>query len=108
MGSDLQLSSVGSNSVAGLWFFATDSLQALLRPYLANISGADASQRLVTRGYNDLSGALRQQLGRSFVGVVPLGFGVVALFAIAYMVFLGPIDFLLVNRWMRRSVIAWV
>jgi hypothetical protein len=90
------------------WPGRSPFLQALLRPYLANINAADASQRLVTRGYNDLNGALRQQLGQSFVGVVPLGFGVVALFAIAYMVFLGPIDFLLVNRWIRRSVIAWV
>src|SRR3954451_4800755 len=63
------------------WPGRSPFLQALLRPYLANVNAADGSQRLVTRGYNDLSGALRQQLGQSFVGVVPLGFGVVALFA---------------------------
>src|SRR6185436_6169968 len=83
-------------------------LQTLLRPYLANIGSSDSSQRLVTRGYNDLGGAMRQQLGQSFVSVVPVGFAVVAGLAIAYMVFLGPLDYLLVNRWLRRPWVAWI
>jgi hypothetical protein len=83
-------------------------LQAVLKPYLAGNNTSDASQRLVTRGYNDLSGALRQQLGQSFTSVTTIGFGTVASLAILYMVFLGPLDYLAVNRWLRRPWIAWV
>jgi hypothetical protein len=90
------------------WPGRTAFLQALLRPYLQVSSPGDATQRLVTRGYNDLGGAFRQQLGRSFVSVVPISFAVVAVLAILYIVFLGPLDYLLVNRWLRRPWVAWV
>jgi hypothetical protein len=90
------------------WPGRTAFLQTLLRPYLAAGGPGDATQRLVTRGYNDLGGALRQQLGRSFVSVVPISFAVVAALAILYIVFLGPLDYLLVNRWLRRPWVAWV
>jgi hypothetical protein len=83
-------------------------LQALLRPYLATVGPGDATQRLVTRGYNDLGGALRQQLGRSFASIAPIGFAVVAALAILYIAFLGPIDYLFVNRWLRKPWVAWV
>jgi hypothetical protein len=83
-------------------------LQALLRPYVAAEGSQDESQSLVTRGYNDLSGALRQQLGRSFAGFMPIGFSLVAALAIAYLLVLGPIDYLLVQRWLRQPLAAWV
>jgi hypothetical protein len=83
-------------------------LQALLRPYLATIGPGDATQRLVTRGYNDLGGALRQRLGKSFASIAPIGFPVVAGLAILYIVFLGPLDYLFVNRWLRKPWVAWV
>ncbi len=83
-------------------------LQTLLRPYLAVIDVADHSETLVTRGYNDLSGALRQRLGRSFATVAPITFPVVAVLAIAYLLALGPIDYLIVHRWLRRPWAAWV
>jgi hypothetical protein len=83
-------------------------LQALLRPYLATIGPGDATQRLVTRGYNDLGGALRQRLGRSFASIAPIGFAIVAALAILYIAFLGPIDYLFVNRWLRKPWAAWV
>jgi hypothetical protein len=90
------------------WSGRAGFLQALLRPYLATTAPGDATQRLVTRGYNDLGGALRQQLGQSFVSVAPIGFAVVAGLAIMYIAFLGPLDYLLVNRWLRRPRVAWV
>lgn len=90
------------------WPGRSSFLQALLKPYLASSNTSDGSQRLVTRGYNDLSGALRQQLGRSFASVATIGFGAVAVLAILYMLFLGPVDYLLVNRWQRRPWIAWI
>jgi hypothetical protein len=90
------------------WQGRSGFLQAVLRPYLPTASSSGGSQRLVTRGYNDLAGALRQRLGQSFASVVPIGFAVVAMLAIVYMAFLGPIDFLFVNRWVRRPWVAWV
>jgi hypothetical protein len=83
-------------------------LQALLRPYLATVGPGDATQRLVKRGYNDLGGALRQQLGQSFASIATIGFAVVAALAILYILFLGPLDYLFVNRWLRRPGVAWI
>lgn len=90
------------------WQGRSGFLQAVLRPYLTTAGSSGGSQRLVTRGYNDLAGALRQRLGQSFASVVPIGFAVVAMLAIAYMAFLGPVDYLFVNRWVRRPWVAWV
>ena len=59
---------------------------------------------LVARGYNDLSGALRQRLGRSFTSLAPIGFPLVAVLAIAYLFVLGPLDYLLVQRWLRQPL----
>ncbi len=90
------------------WSGRTAFLQALLRPYLESIGSGDVSQRLVTRGYNDLDGALRQRLGQSFAFVAPIGLAVVASLAVAYIIFLGPLDYLFINRWVRRPWVAWV
>lgn len=90
------------------WSGRTAFLHALLRPYLADAAATDSPQRLVTTGFNDLSGALRQRLGRTFPAVVPIGFPVVTGLAIAYLLFLGPLDYLLVNRWLRRPLVAWI
>jgi hypothetical protein len=97
-----------SQSPMADWPGRTAFLQALLRPYLSTGAPGDATQRLVTRGYNDLGGALRQQLGKSFASVVPIGFAVVAALAILYIAFLGPLDYLFVNRWARKPWVAWV
>jgi hypothetical protein len=83
-------------------------LQALLRPYVSADGSQDESQSLVARGYDDLSGALRQRLGRSFAALVPIGFSLVAGLAIVYLLVLGPIDYLLVERWLRQPLAAWV
>jgi hypothetical protein len=83
-------------------------LQSLLRPYLPDTSTNVVSQRLVSRGYDDLSGALRQRLGHSFSSVVLIGFPLVAVAAVAYMLVLGPVDYLIVHRWMRKPAVAWI
>jgi hypothetical protein len=83
-------------------------VDAVLRPYLEGGQSADATQKLVTRGYNDVSGALRQQLGRSFAGVAPIAFSLVAVIAIAYLLVLGPLDYLLIQRWFKRALAAWI
>jgi hypothetical protein len=83
-------------------------LQALLRPYVASGEADSDSQVLVARGYDDLSGALRQRLGRSFTSLAPIGFPLVALLALAYLFMLGPLDYLLVQRWLRQPIVAWI
>jgi hypothetical protein len=83
-------------------------LQALLRPYLSEANSDAPPQSLVARGYNDLSGALRQRLGRSLVGVAPVTFPMVAVLAIAYLLVLGPLDYVVVHRWLRRPWAAWI
>ncbi|HEY3391272.1 MAG TPA: hypothetical protein VGK58_01100 [Lacipirellulaceae bacterium] len=90
------------------WQGRPQFLRALLRPYLSQEDSKDTSQTLVTRGYDDLSGALRQQLSRSYAGVSIVPFSAVAILAIAYLVVLGPGDYFLVRRWLRRPWIAWL
>ena len=38
----------------------------------------------------------------------PIGFAAVAGLAIVYIFCLGPLDYLLVNRWLRRPWVAWI
>lgn len=83
-------------------------LQALLRPIVVTGGPQDESQRIMARGYNDLAGALRQQIGRSFASSVPIPFALVAVLAMCYLLILGPIDYLLVRRWLRRPLAAWI
>jgi hypothetical protein len=90
------------------WSGRTAFLRALLRPYVAEGAASDSSQRLMTTGFNDLSGALRQQMGRTFRLVVPIGFPIVTGLALAYLLFLGPLDYMFVNRWVRRPLMAWI
>ncbi len=90
------------------WPGRTAFLQALLRPYLAKGDSSDAPQSLRTLGYNDLSGALRQRLGSSFANVRTMSFPAVATLAIAYLLILGPGDYWLVHKVLRRPGAAWV
>ncbi len=90
------------------WQGRSSFLQALVRPYVSNDEPESASQTLVTRGYDDLSGALRQRLGRSYAGVSIVPFSAVAALAIAYLIVLGPGDYLIIRRWLRQSRIAWI
>jgi hypothetical protein len=90
------------------WSDRSRFLQELVEPYIAALQEDDASQAIMTIGYNDLSGALRQRLGRSFPGIVPLGFSLVAALAVAYLLVLGPIDYFLVQRWLRQPMAGWI
>jgi hypothetical protein len=90
------------------WVGRKALLQTVLQPYLAQRQEGVRSQSLVSSSYNDLSGALRQRLGRSFVGVAPIRFSIVMVLAIAYLLALGPIDYLFVHRWLRRPWVAWI
>jgi hypothetical protein len=90
------------------WQGRSSFLQALVRPYVSDDEPETESQTLVTRGYDDLSGALRQRLGRSFAGVSIVPFSAVAALAIAYLIALGPGDYFVVRRWLRKPWIAWV
>jgi len=83
-------------------------VQSLFRPYLAANEDTETGQTLITRGYDDLSGALRQRLGRSFPGVAPLGFPVVVLLAVAYLLVLGPLDYFLIHYWLKRPWAGWI
>jgi len=90
------------------WSARNAFLRALVRPFIPDLTSNDSSQRLMSSGFNDLSGALRQRLGRTFSLVVPIGFPIVTGLAIAYLLVLGPIDYFLVTRWLRRPLAAWL
>ncbi len=89
------------------WSGRTQFLRALLRPYVRESVVGESNQKLVNRGVDDLSGALRQQLGRHFSNVTTLGFPTIAALAIAYLAVLGPLDYFITQRWLRRTMLAW-
>ncbi|MGE3243576.1 MAG: hypothetical protein AB7I57_21070, partial [Pirellulales bacterium] len=90
------------------WTGRTGLLRAVLRPYLPEVNAASTKQKLVSLGYDDLAGALRQRLGSSFAGVSVLGFPLVAGLIIGYLLWLGPLDYLFVERVAQRAWVAWL
>ena len=63
---------------------------------------------LMTRGYQDLAGALNHQLGTTFLGVGTISFSWVTIVVLAYLALIGPIDYLLVKKVFRRMEMSWV
>lgn len=90
------------------WAGRNAFLQTVLRPYLNDQPISTTSQTLVSRGYIDLSGALRQRIGHAFSGVTPFSFSMITLLALAYLVVLGPLDYFVVRRWTKRPLLAWL
>lgn len=90
------------------WSGRTSLLRGVLRPYLPAVDAGSTKQKLVSLGYDDLAGALRQRLGNSFAGVTVLGFPLVAGLIIAYLLWLGPVDYLFVERVAQRAWVAWL
>lgn len=80
----------------------------VIRPYGTATDFKDRQQKLVSLGYDDLSGALRQRLGRSFRNVQVIGFSIVAGLILGYLLLLGPLDYLFVEKVTRRSGFAWI
>jgi hypothetical protein len=97
-----------SESPLAEWNGRRAFLKAVLKPYLFRDDTHQAKQKLVSLGYDDLAGALRQRLGRSFVGVSMISFPWVAALVIGYLLWLGPLDYLLVDRVARRPTLAWL
>ena len=83
-------------------------LRRVLRPYISEPGANKRPRKLVSLGYDDLAGALRQRLGHSFAGVAAVGFPLVAALVIGYLLLLGPLDYLFVERVVRRPWIAWL
>jgi len=90
------------------WPGRTAYLRRLLRPLTVPTEAARSPRNLVTSGFDDFSGALRQRLAQSFARVHPISFGLVVSLAIAYIVVLFPLDYLLVHRVLRRPRAAWI
>lgn len=81
---------------------------SLLKPYLSTAEQSNQPQRLSSLGYSDLSGALRQRLGRAFVSVTTIAFPAVAALVMAYLLLIGPLDYLVVHKLLGRPMLGWV
>lgn len=90
------------------WTGRGDFLRSVLRPLLDSTNVGTASQTIASTGYDDLAGALRQRLGNTFAGVALITFPIVAGAIIAYLLLIGPLDFLFVHELLRRPWVAWV
>ncbi len=57
--------------------------------------------------FDDLAGQMRSALDR-FDSHRPVAFSIVSLLLLGLVAFLGPIDYLLVNRWLGRPLLGWI
>lgn len=57
-------------------------------------------------GYNDLTGQLRATL-EQFPGVPVVSFSQVAAVVVGLMILLGPVDYLISVRWLKRPHLSW-
>jgi len=73
----------------------------------AGDSDQDNRYTITTLGYNDLSGQLRSALFE-FQNVSFVSFFVVGWLIFGYLLLIGPIDFLIVRRWLKRPELTWV
>ncbi|MBN1851824.1 MAG: hypothetical protein JW829_03840 [Pirellulales bacterium] len=68
---------------------------------------AATSGGLTSLGYNDLTGQLRVSLDE-FPGVHIVPFALVTLLAVLYIALIGPLDYLIVRRWLARPALTWI
>jgi hypothetical protein len=66
-----------------------------------------SQQQQQQMGFNDLSGQLRAGLDH-FTGVKVAPFSLVALLIVCYLVLIGPVDFLLVKKILKRMELTWI
>jgi hypothetical protein len=81
----------------------------LLGKNMAVIDDESESQsgELAMLGYSDLAGQLRGALDQ-FQRVRAVPFSVVAALVLLYMLVIGPLDYLLVSRWLKRLELTWI
>jgi hypothetical protein len=72
----------------------------------ANKENKDQSQQITHLGFNDLSGQLRASLDQ-FKGVRLVPFSLIAGLAVAYILLIGPIDYLFLKRFAPRMEWTW-
>ncbi len=81
--------------------------QALQWP--ADRPDADAgANRYPNQGSEDLINLLRSALDRQFTGVKTAPFALVALLVIGYIALIGPGDYFLVKRMLKRMELTWI
>lgn len=89
------------------WAARRNFTNRLLDRPRAESATAENQGAVYTLGYQDLAGQLRAGLDQ-FVGVQPVSFGLVALLIIIYIALIGPGDYFLVKRILRRMELTWV
>ena len=82
-------------------------LKKVLRLDEQHARSDDAQAVTASYSQTDLAAVLQVALDR-FNGVEPVSFGLVALLAVVYILLIGPGDYLLVTRVLRRPEYTWV
>jgi len=82
-------------------------LQRLLDEPLQPLDSVSASLRVNNLGYSDLAGQFRGALDR-FAGVTVVPFWIVGASVLGYILLIGPVDFWLVKRVLKRPELTWV
>ena len=92
-----------------LWKGRPEFLRRVLRHTASKSEDEDESQagRFMMLGYTDLVGQLRHAL-EQFEGVTPAPFGLVAGLVCLYILLIGPGDYFLVKKFLRRMELTWI
>ncbi len=77
-------------------------------PETISDSNDNATLHVGASGHDDLTGQLRNALDSQFQGVQTISFAMVAMLAIAYIGLIGPGDFFLLKKLLRRMELTWI
>jgi len=67
-----------------------------------------ADQGLASVGSDDMIGKIRIALDNKFVGVEVVPFALVAFFVVIYILLIGPGDYFLVKKFLKRPELTWI
>ncbi len=76
-------------------------------PPAAETAESAGSGQLIHAGVSDLAGQLKGALDQ-FTGIRPVSFVLIAGLALLYIVLIGPLDYVLVRKVLRRPELTWV
>ncbi len=89
------------------WPRRTDLILGLMPDLVPEDKDPSANRRTHDANYTDIAGQMRATLDR-FPSDARLPFSIVAFGLVGLFFFIGPLDYLLVNRWLKRPLMGWL
>ncbi|QEG43296.1 hypothetical protein [Roseimaritima ulvae] len=89
------------------WPRRTDLILGVMSGLIPEDQDPSSGRATHDANYTDIAGQLRATLDR-FPSDARIPFSVVAFSLVGLFFFIGPLDYLLVNRWLKRPLVGWL